>query len=365
MEQNENTCQICEDEASKYSCPRCSLRYCSVKCYQHQKHADCSEKFYKMQVLNELKDMKGDGEKEKVMNILKKLKTQDESARNVDDVTEISERLVGVDLDDADVVWGKLTSDEQDLFRRYVDKGKLDFMPMWTPWWTIKKRSKVVDISKKDKRSKKIPQIIKDLPNLKDIIGDNIPNNDLKFCVLDIILTYTCTQRIFNGDMYDSPYETVNVILQLSKVLSENKVYSDLNSCIYCFIDDLNTISDIGVDPVDVCLEDLRHIVTSNDSYVVRVLSDFYTYLKKCQKFFKKENEDLSQQLFKIWKKVYFYAVYCGEYETDLKILGDGIREIQRHLLKEREIVQKGKELIEENFDKLKPKEEKPLIEEI
>jgi len=329
--------------------------------------------------MDELKDMKASGEgKEKIMNILKKLRNQDagekidddtkiphDVTQMSDDVTDVTNRLDGVNLDDADVVWEKLTSEEQKLFRNYVDKGKLDFMPMWTPWWSLSKDLKIVDVSKK--RSKKIPRIPKDLPNLKAIIGDNPPNKNLKYCVLEILLTYTCTQRIFNGDMYDSPYETIDIITKLSKVLSQNKIYSDTDSCIYCFISDLNLISDIDVDPIAVCLEDLRQIVTSIDSYGVKALSDFYTYLKKCQKFMKKDDETLSQELFKMWKKVYFYTIYYGEYESDLRSLGDGIREIQRHLLKERELLQKQKEVIEDNLDKLKPKKstEKSLIEEI
>lgn len=221
---------------------------------------------------------------------------------------------------------------------------------------------------KKEKRSKKIPPKLKELPKLKDIIGNNPPNDNLRFCLIDILLTYTCTQRIFNGDLYDSPLETYEIIRQLSKVLSQNKIYSDLESCIFSFINELNLISDIDVDPVDVCLEDLRQIVTSLDSYAIRAMSDFYKFLKKCQKFMKKENEEVSAELFKMWKKVYFYIAYCGEYEKELRSLGDGIREIQRQLLKERDFIRKQKELIEENLDRLKPKEggsERSLVEEV
>ena len=42
-------CLFCE-QPSKYSCPQCSIRYCSVTCYKDRKHFECSENFYKQQV---------------------------------------------------------------------------------------------------------------------------------------------------------------------------------------------------------------------------------------------------------------------------------------------------------------------------
>ena len=40
-------CPLCLKNQSKYTCPRCNTRYCSVDCYKSVKHKDCSEMFYK------------------------------------------------------------------------------------------------------------------------------------------------------------------------------------------------------------------------------------------------------------------------------------------------------------------------------
>jgi hypothetical protein len=45
----ENACTICKTKASKYTCPRCFLRYCGVACFQ-QHGVQCTESFYKEQV---------------------------------------------------------------------------------------------------------------------------------------------------------------------------------------------------------------------------------------------------------------------------------------------------------------------------
>lgn len=42
-------CFFCQG-TSKYSCPQCLVRYCSVVCYQSKPHQACSEHFYKQQV---------------------------------------------------------------------------------------------------------------------------------------------------------------------------------------------------------------------------------------------------------------------------------------------------------------------------
>ncbi|ESX02729.1 hypothetical protein HPODL_05089 [Ogataea parapolymorpha DL-1] len=34
------SCQICNEAPFKYKCPRCGLKYCSLKCYKSEKHQD-------------------------------------------------------------------------------------------------------------------------------------------------------------------------------------------------------------------------------------------------------------------------------------------------------------------------------------
>ncbi|XP_060896083.1 zinc finger HIT domain-containing protein 2 [Labrus mixtus] len=50
-------CVLCKCKTSCYTCPRCSVHYCSLACYQSPDHSVCSEEFYKESVLRELKDM--------------------------------------------------------------------------------------------------------------------------------------------------------------------------------------------------------------------------------------------------------------------------------------------------------------------
>lgn len=69
----------CNYETGKYSCPKCDILYCSVKCYQSECHLQCSEVFYKKCVEEELKGSEVDNkDKKKMMEIL--LRTQENNS---------------------------------------------------------------------------------------------------------------------------------------------------------------------------------------------------------------------------------------------------------------------------------------------
>lgn len=102
---------------AKYTCPKCQSKYCSLICYQSEKHLQCSEEFYKDCIVEELAQQNDDKGKKKLLEILKRhhLEEDNESldSDDDDDVADIADRLAGVNLDDADEVWKKLTKDEQ------------------------------------------------------------------------------------------------------------------------------------------------------------------------------------------------------------------------------------------------------------
>lgn len=107
---------------------------------------ECSEQFYKENILEELQLDKDNAMQVKMLDILKRthdsnriLPTEDECVLdpnvNLDtsdidsdddlDYLDISERLAGVNLDDAEKVWERLTEDEkQDFvaFLKYFDR---------------------------------------------------------------------------------------------------------------------------------------------------------------------------------------------------------------------------------------------------
>uniref|UniRef100_A0A9W3HJL9 Zinc finger HIT domain-containing protein 2-like n=1 Tax=Camelus bactrianus TaxID=9837 RepID=A0A9W3HJL9_CAMBA len=46
-------CPAGETQPARYTCPRCNVPYCSLRCYRA--HGTCAEDFYRDQVLGELR----------------------------------------------------------------------------------------------------------------------------------------------------------------------------------------------------------------------------------------------------------------------------------------------------------------------
>ncbi|CAI5446677.1 unnamed protein product [Caenorhabditis angaria] len=54
-------CGVCGiEKKEQYTCPKCQFRYCSIRCYRAEKHAECSESFYQEHVKRELSGQKFD-----------------------------------------------------------------------------------------------------------------------------------------------------------------------------------------------------------------------------------------------------------------------------------------------------------------
>lgn len=54
-------------------------------------------------------------------------------------VADIADRMEGVNLDNPDKVWERLTKDERKNFEDMVNSGEIvQLIPNWTPWWCLK-----------------------------------------------------------------------------------------------------------------------------------------------------------------------------------------------------------------------------------
>ena len=142
-------CQLCLKKLSKYTCPRCNVKYCSVECYRSRKHVQCSETFYKKCVMDTLQGDTIEGhEKRKMMEILKRFE-KEEAEESLEDEgfvpgENLEERLEGLNLDrDTEKIWEKLTTDEQREFQQAVDDGFIgSLINTWIPWWITRDSSR-------------------------------------------------------------------------------------------------------------------------------------------------------------------------------------------------------------------------------
>jgi len=378
-------CTLCGKEDWKYVCPRCNTRYCSLDCFKCKVHEKCSEEFYKEQVLNELKHMSGTNEDKQEMIQLLRRAHSDNCDSFDDNDNNITTRLGEVDLEDSDAIWEKLTAKERTMFQDAMTRGDVHFLPKWSPWWMRKTGhiARIEELPTDDerhnnsnrsagdkKRNPPLPKVEKQISKMEDLLGvGKSPDTNAKYCLLEVLLTYTCIERVFNGDLYDSPNESTSLLLHLSKVLSEKQMYSDLDSCIHCFLSTVSTSEDLHIDVVRTCLLDLHAVMTRSHAggwFVLRALSHLHGFLKKCCRYMKKNNEgELARKLFTVSKKVYFYLVYSSTRENEVKLLAGDVWRLRQQLLVDEHILNEQKQQIEENYHKLKPTPSGKLIEEI
>ena len=85
--------------------------------------------------MKELKEMKASPEEKQKMII--SLLNQSNLGRKYK-IKDLEARLTGLDLEDFDNVWEKLTSDEREMFENRLKSGNLNFIEMWGPWWLKK-----------------------------------------------------------------------------------------------------------------------------------------------------------------------------------------------------------------------------------
>jgi hypothetical protein len=138
METNENVflgkklCEICGEKPSAYTCPRCNLTYCSSVCYKDEsKHLECSESFYRDQVMSELKAISLNEDKElekenkrKMLEILKKESEMRLENEEFGDENEEQNEAEEVSI-------GELSNTkEEKLIKAYEEQVR-----NWLPWW--------------------------------------------------------------------------------------------------------------------------------------------------------------------------------------------------------------------------------------
>ena len=112
----QNACSVCQVNAGRYTCPRCSAAYCSLECFRN--HGDrCSEGFFKERVKAALAE------------------EPQKKARWVGDLL----KGAPADVDEARLLQlldGSVqpTKAEEQLVLRAIANGELESEP-WAPWW--------------------------------------------------------------------------------------------------------------------------------------------------------------------------------------------------------------------------------------
>lgn len=210
----EHLCAICQCDNANYQCPRCNIRYCSMKCYKDKTHMECTEAFYKDNIAEELKSQPIDASKREHM--LRQLRAFEEGNEDFvdsddeeeDDENDISRRFDDLDIDSADVqsIWDRLTPEEQQKFFNMIDSRNPELeqvLKMYVPWWeTPYELVKEVDSTAEDD-SNKPPELPETLPTF-DAQVISRPTFGLILNLIHCLMVYAYLQRHSLGELHDS-----------------------------------------------------------------------------------------------------------------------------------------------------------------
>ncbi|XP_060533287.1 zinc finger HIT domain-containing protein 2 isoform X2 [Cylas formicarius] len=288
-----NTCKICDNALAKYSCPKCNVIYCSLTCYQSPAHLQCSEEFYKDNVMREM-NLNPDNEesKAKMMEILQRthegncskfvdIEDLEEDLDSDDDqYVDIAERLAGIDLDDAETVWDRLTEDEKQDFVAFLKTENVSkLIPSWEPWWLYCDSSKVTEVNAVEDFKNKCPGIA-DIKAFSSITSAT-PAETVKHNLTNVLCAYVFTARYFNGEHFDFPKEASTCVTTVSLTLKNGQNFHDFETAVKSVEQECIGCEWIMTDSenLDLMREDLKKILAGPNSmekkfYILCALSD-------------------------------------------------------------------------------------------
>ncbi|KAK9499032.1 hypothetical protein O3M35_003548 [Rhynocoris fuscipes] len=353
MDNQDNLCKICNIEPSKYVCPRCNAPYCSVNCYKAPIHSNCSEAFYKECIQEYVKSQENDlDSKKKMIEVLQRVKEFDEnntgySSDDSDDIESINNRLEGVNLDDADLVWDKLTDEERQEFLNLIKEGDVsELLPIWEPWWdkTYKKpKVRFADETDDESYLIKCPKVPKNIPILSKIT--NIKPSEYIFNnLVNVLGSYSIMCRYCNGEHNTMPKEATTILLSISKNLSENENFISFNFALESVIHEalnsefITTSESLSNTMREDVVKILKGPNEENCIYFIEaVLTDIDSILRNYKKQTTKTSKGKFSSMFpeenintnkfskdlvtKCVHKIKYYQSWCLEYYTSHKYL--------------------------------------------
>lgn len=235
-------CRFCPAEHAPYACPKCSADYCSLKCYQSQAHSSCSEKFYRNEVQTELAfraKNEGDPEdKKRLFEAFKRLNEPDQESESDDsaDEQDIADRLAGIDLDDSDAIWAKLSDQERREFEKLVQTGDIEkLIPEYQPWWNLTVQSKLVkELDEPDELEQfksKCPPIPTEIPSLNQLTKAK-PAECVRYNLVNVIFAYVYGVRYFMGDHIANAMAFIEAVLNISGNLCRNESFESADKAL-------------------------------------------------------------------------------------------------------------------------------------
>ncbi|PKA46528.1 hypothetical protein AXF42_Ash012661 [Apostasia shenzhenica] len=330
-------CRVCEKQFSRYTCPRCNTRYCSLECYKGHS-LRCTESFMRENVMEELQQMKSNDEsKRKMLEILKRVHSDEEMDSDGEEDSMLSEETIQKILSGHELRWEDLSADEIKKFKRAIASGELSkVIKPWNPWWS-KPSARSISLGSggnqrisllrseenMENSSGEVPAGPESpLPQLQQLIHTD-PSPLLSLHLIDVIYSYCFTLRLYNGDWPSDPFGAAMVLLSVSSVFGNDgrpeTVTEALSSCLeqtcspafrhaggfkfgLILIDDTILLLSLGRNAIICLLSDLHRLIQAGERAV-----------ESEEMGNKKKTAESRRKLKAVERKIYFLMCWVHE----------------------------------------------------
>jgi len=207
-------CEICKNAEALYTCPRCNIIYCNLKCYRDQvNHLNCSESFYQDQVVEELKMCQIDDKEERsrMVQILKK------NVKELEKENILPDESDNDSSDNDDTIIDEKSITDNELIRTYESE-----ILKWNPWWSKLNSTSILEL---DFRSFNL-KLVKKSQNVMVANASPLIQNDLiqLFFIYSVIAcVYQLDEETSENNFNEEIVLNMLQIDQLSKKLIPNK----------------------------------------------------------------------------------------------------------------------------------------------
>lgn len=325
-----------------------------------------------------------DGEKHKMMEILKRIENEnsvDAEESDDDDVPDLAERISGIDLDqNPEKVFDILTPEEIKDFEAMLKDGKKsDIVELWNPWWCEDRPTFLEEVSNNDdSASARIPALLQGIEDIEKLLKTKKPSETIVFDIINTLFGYAYVARLYNGDHQSLSVESAQSMLCLSLSLKQMQ-FSDvamaLGSCISCTAGRDQAIFVSSEYSIAVIRDVLKILAGPNTLspllYVMAALSDCHKLFRTAHKILKskrKKNVELQQQVhlfYSVQKKLEFYMSWVRAYGLALKELVPHVELELCTLSSELATIETEKGRIQMLLDKHRCTQSRKLIEEL
>lgn len=282
--------------------------------------------FYRDSVLQQLKSGPSNSKKDMV-EILRR--TADDE---VDGSPESDSRFDGIDLDDVSAegiteLLSRLTTQERKEFEEMVSSGRITSLipkeDREEAWWLHFKPKLVSDDA--DPSSSGLGpnrDLVNRIPALT-AISKQEASPDLKYCLLNLFISYCYTFRLFNGDRSSCPDDFLDEIRLRSAVVGEEAVFRDTATALVHCTQNLLGEKLVSQEFVQQLLEDVK-LIASDKNASLELLSDLWFVIRDCLtiKAKRKENKLLQKKIeyFISWTRDR-YEEYLPAIRSDMELL--------------------------------------------